>query len=321
VRTFVEALSKACSTLVGTLRHIPPLQDDAVRSGWQAATKQIPLAPLERVVLADEASRTLFEQYATHRKSPRRNEETGWVILGVREQTEAIVLATLPAGKMADAGAAHVTFNAEVQAVASRMVRQIDRRLTVVGVVHTHPGTLRHPSDGDYRGDSAWVGQLRGGEGIFGIGTAVEYTQAADIFGRQPRPSVQTLGCLSFSWYALKKGKRSYRPLPVGITLGPDLARPLHAVWGTLELHAVRMERLFRQQTGLRFEVIRASPGAALVLNVTLAEPGTSLKVIMEESKIRYLLERNGDILEPASPEPLVDRGIYQLLAQLAPGA
>src|SRR5690349_21325385 len=59
---------------------------------------------LQRVVLTDEVSRTLFEEYATHRDSSRGDEETGWVLLGVRETEEALVLATLPAGAGRSAG-------------------------------------------------------------------------------------------------------------------------------------------------------------------------------------------------------------------------
>src|SRR5262245_26679576 len=118
--------------------------------------------PLRRVVLTTEVARTLFNEYSAHRRSERGDEETGWVLLGWREEDEVIVWATLPAGADREAGEAHVRFNSIVQAVASRVVRQSDRKLAMLGVVHTHPGSLRHPSDGDYRGDIQWVGQLRG---------------------------------------------------------------------------------------------------------------------------------------------------------------
>src|SRR6516225_3310151 len=108
---------------------------------------------LQRVVLTDQVCRTIFEEYAAHRQSTRGEEETGWVLLGLREADEAVVLATLPAGAERSAGVAHVRFNASAQALASRIVRQWDRRLSILGVVHTHPGSLRHPSDGDFQGD------------------------------------------------------------------------------------------------------------------------------------------------------------------------
>src|SRR5436305_849688 len=131
-----------------------------------------PYERLQRVVLADGVGHTLFEEYAEHRRAARGDEETGWVLLGIREAHEAVVLATLPAGEMREASTTHVRFNSAGQALGSRIVRQADKRLTILGLVHTHPGSLRHPSDGDFRGDSRWVPKLRGGEGVFGIGTA-----------------------------------------------------------------------------------------------------------------------------------------------------
>ena len=144
----------------------------AVEAAEQVFSAKPAYLPLQRVLLTDGVARTLFEEYAEHQAGSRGEEETGWVLLGVREEQEAILLGTLPAGTERDAGVGHVQFNSAGQIIGSRIVRQADRRLTILGVVHTHPGSLRHPSDGDLRGDSAWVGQLRGREGIFGIGTA-----------------------------------------------------------------------------------------------------------------------------------------------------
>src|SRR5439155_16670861 len=103
----------------------------------------------------------------------------------LRLESEAVALATLPAGAGRSAGVAHVQFSSNGQALGSRIVRQADRRLVPLGVVHTHPGTLRHPSDGDYRGDSQWVGKLRGHEGIFGIGTADGNEAGGVLYGSQ----------------------------------------------------------------------------------------------------------------------------------------
>ena len=55
-------------------------------------------APLRRVLLSDGVAHTLFEEYAAHRAEARGDEETGWVLLGLRAADEAVVLATLPAG-------------------------------------------------------------------------------------------------------------------------------------------------------------------------------------------------------------------------------
>lgn len=274
--------------------------------------------PLQHVTLTDEVGRTLFEEYAAHRKGERGGEETGWILLGLREAEDAVALATLPAGAQCNAGVAHVHFNSSAQAVGSCMVRQLDRRLTILGVVHTHPGTLRHPSDGDFRGDSVWVSKLRGGEGVFGIGTVEAKHQGGALFARQPRPNMQTLGDMCFSWYALRKGDADYRPLPYRLTLGPDLARPLHSVWPTIEAYAEQLERLHQQQAGVTFEVIDGKRGPALSMNIPLSEPKESVRVLLEGKEVRYYLMRDGDLLEADSDRSRVDRGVYLLLAELA---
>jgi hypothetical protein len=273
---------------------------------------------LARVVLTDEVSRTLFEEYAGHSAGARGDEETGWVLLGLREVNEAIVLATLPAGADRNAGVAHVRFNCSGQALGSRIVRQQDRRLIMLGVVHTHPGSLRHPSDGDFQGDSQWVGRLRGAEGVFGIGTADGPTPDGTVVGHQPRPHMQCLGELCFSWYALGEGERRYRPLDVSLTLGPDLARPLHPVWGLIEAHAEQLDRLCRQQARVTFQVVSGLYGQALAVNLALAEPGTSLRLVVEQKEVRYYLVRGDDVLTVDPHEAQVDRGVYLLLAELA---
>ncbi len=273
---------------------------------------------LKRVLLTDEVARNLFQEYAAHREGPRGHEETGWLLLGHREADEAIVLATLPAGTQCSAGVAHVQFNTGAQALASRILRQNNRRLTLVGVVHTHPGSMRHPSDGDFQGDSQWVGQLRGEEGVFGIGTADGPQPGYAIYAQQPKPHVQCLGELRLSWYSLRKGDRRYRPLPYGMNLGLDLARPLRSVWPAIEAHAERLDRVFRQQAGATFEVVPADTGSALAMTLPLAEPDSLLRVLIKENEVRYYLIRNGDVLEADSREAQVDRAVYLLLAELA---
>jgi len=240
------------------------------------------------------------------------------VLLGLREAQEAVVLATLPAGTERDASVAHIRFNSDAQALASRIIRQTDRRLTMLGVVHTHPGSLRHPSDGDLRGDGQWVQQLRGKEGVFGIGTADSPTEAGSLFAYQPRPHVQCLGELRFSWYALRHGEPSYRPLPVELTIGPDLARSLHAIWPTLEAHAERIDRLYRQQTGMQFGVASDEWGPGLVLTLPLADGGDAIRVLVRPKEVRYYLVRDGEVLEVQHHDDYVDRGVYLLLAELA---
>src|SRR5262249_2914566 len=137
------------------------IADAALTGNWAPTTvpprQSTIYRPLERVVLTDGLNRTLFEEVAAHRKEEHRNRETGWMLFGHRTVNEAIVLATLPAGAHSDAGVAHVLFDRAAQAVAFPAIHEKDRRLTALGVVHTHPGSLRHPSDGDYQGDSEWV--------------------------------------------------------------------------------------------------------------------------------------------------------------------
>ncbi len=274
--------------------------------------------PLRRVLLTDGVGHTLFEEYGAHCAGRRGEEETGWVLLGVREADEAVVLATLPAGTQCDASAGHIQFNSSAQTLGSRIVRQVDRRLTILGVVHTHPGSLRHPSDADFRGDAVWVGQLRGREGIFGIGTADGIPSDGIAFVQQPKAHVQCLDKLRLSWYALREGDKNYRPLAVGLTLGPDLARALHGLWSTLEAHAGRLERLCRQQVGVSFEVVAGKRGPALAAKVPVAEPGNSIRVLLEDRDVQYYLLRNGEPLLADPRETRVDRAVYLLLAELA---
>jgi proteasome lid subunit RPN8/RPN11 len=278
-----------------------------------------PLAPLRRVVLADDASRALFAEYAAHRSSDRGGEETGWFLLGLRRADEAIVLATLPAGAAREAGEAHVKFNSAAQAFASRVVRQGHRQLTPLGVVHTHPGSLRHPSSGDYRGDVPWVANLRGTEGVFGIGTCDAAPPPEAGISWQPAPNVQCLGELCLSWYSLASADRNYRPLPVELSIGPDLAAPLRPVWEELEVHAERLDRLARQLRGVRFEVAPGHRKPALALTVPLPDDGRAVRVELEGKDVRYrLLTPDAGPLAADLREDRVDVGVFHVLSELA---
>jgi len=262
----------------------------------------------------EDVLRLLFEEYEEHRRTERGEEETGWILLGRRDVDQATVMATLPAGANRDAGEAHVQFDSTVQVVASRIVRQKDRRLVLLGIVHTHPGSLRHPSDGDYRGDIEWISQLRGEEGIFGIGTADGKFADGTAALRQPRPNLQALQQLSFAWYSLKRGDRNYVPIPIEVIAGPDLAAPLRSVWKAIESHAPRLERLARQQAKVQFDIV---DGALLEVIVPLAESSNAVRVLLSEKEVKYYLVRDG-VLAADLYEPCVDRGVYRLLAELA---
>jgi hypothetical protein len=317
----LQGLVTSASHLFDDLRR--SLLNPAVSTSSSPAHHAGPITPLQRILLTDGVGRTLFEGYARHREADRGDEETGWLLLGLRERSEAVALATLPAGMQSDAGVSHILFNSTAQAVGSRIVRQMDRRLVPLGVVHTHPGSLRHPSDGDLRGDREWVQRLRGREGVFAIGTADGSTRqgigtAGNLFASRPLPHVHCLGKLRFSWYALRQGESAYRPLPVDLTIGPDLARDLHPVWSILEAHADRIDRLMEQQANIRVEVATEQSGPALLLVVPLGGNDGSLRVLLGTSEVRYLLEREGEVVETSHHEDLVDRGVYLLLAQLA---
>jgi hypothetical protein len=183
--------------------------------------------------------------------------------------------------------------------------------MALLGVAHTHPGTLRHPSDGDYRGDIQWVGQLRGTEGVFVIGTASDH-EDGEI--EQPRPSVQRRGGLTLCWYSLREGAKRYQPLPVEIVDGPDLAGELRLAWPMIEENADRLERLARQQAKMGFEIVVPSGLAAIV---SLAD-GAAVRAVMTKDGVRYFVVRNGELLASELHELRVDRGVYQLFADLA---
>jgi proteasome lid subunit RPN8/RPN11 len=314
----LDALVKTAGRFWNDLNRAWSRQDIPIASRSSPPAVANGFRSLHRVLLTDEVARNLFQEYAAHRESPRGHEETGWLLLGYREAEEAIVLATLPAGTQCSAGVAHVQFNTSAQALASRILRQTDRRLTLLGLVHSHPGSLRHPSDGDLAGDSQWVRQLRGEQGVFGIGTADAPQPEFAVYAQQLKPHVQCLGELRLSWYSLRKGDRGYRSLAYGITLGPDLAWQLRSVWPALEAHADRLERLFLQQGGVRFQVVSADPGPALAVTLPLAEPENFLQVLVKENEVRYNLIRHGDFLQADPREVRVDRGVYLLLAELA---
>lgn len=289
------------------------------------------LRPLKRVVLADEVSRTLFREFAEHRSGKRGDEEIGWVLLGTRAESEALVLATLPAGASRDASRVHVQFNSSAQAVGGLICRQENRRLLTLGVVHTHPGSLRHPSSGDLRGDRVWVKSLRGGEGIFAIGTADAPASPQQGVAWQPADHVQCWGQLRLSWYSLQADDTRYRPLSISLTLGPDLAHHLRPVWSVIEDSAERLERLLMQQRGIRFGVIQGMEGSeasshrtahALCLRMPLHCPDQAnleLEIQLEPGQLpRYVLWQEDEPMLAGLSEPRVDRGVYQLLAELA---
>lgn len=264
---------------------------------------------LERVILTSGVVETLFADFARHRETARGEEEFGWALLGVRDEKEAMVLAALPAGAQRHASLTHIEFDVNVQAAATRILRQSDKRLAMLGVAHTHPGSLRHPSGGDYRGDIVFVTRLRGREGVFAIGTAdVRDSETADHPHRQVRPP------LGFSWYALAEGDAGYRKLSAQIVEGADLARAFAPLWPTFDLHAESLERLFQQLARWRVEVADDS----LTLSIPLPEENRRLRALIAGREIRYYVEGPGGVATVDPSARNLEHGIYAILAELA---
>jgi len=266
---------------------------------------------LEFITLADGVAQTLRDEYAEHRQTDRGHEEIGWILLGVREGNEAIALASLPAGTQRNAGAAHVWFNSEVQTLACRMLRQYDKRLIMIGVVHTHPGSMRYPSDGDLRGDRQWVAQLRGGEGAFAIGTA-------DARIGESAANLQVFPDTCFSWYALAASDKAYRPLPIRIMPGPDLAGPLRPHWTTIETYAEPLNRLHRQLASVHFGIMTEDGQNLVNVTISLAEKNQQVRLLLSETDVRYYWEKEGDMIAVDPLETNIERAVYLILAELA---
>jgi hypothetical protein len=123
---------------------------------------------------------------------------------------------------------------------------------------------------------------------------------------------------MMLSWYALRRGDATYRPLPVTLTLGPDLARPLHSVWHEIEEHALELDRLYRQQIGVTFDALQSAEKPGLSIRIPMVEPKGAIRVVIKDEICRYYVERDGDIFLADCAEERVDRGVYLLLAEMA---
>ena len=164
------------------------------------------------------------------------------------------------------------------------------------------------------------MGQLRGGEGIFGIGTADgKFAGHADEIW-SPRDNIQALGDLCLTWYSLRTEGRNYRSIPVQLVAGPDLAAPLRSVWSILEENGERLERLAQQVAKVSFEVIPDEQHSALAVNVALPGIERKLRAVLGKKEIHYFLVREGAVLAADLRDSYIDRGIYRLLADVAGG-
>ena len=102
------------------------------------------------------------------------------------------------------------------------------------------------------------------------------------------------------------------------MALGPDLAAPLRPVWAQVEEHAGRLDRLVRQQAGVRFAVAEGRKGPALAVGVPLAGDGEAVRILLEGKEVRFYLERDGELLAADLGDVRVDQGFYLLMAELA---
>ena len=232
-----------------------------------------------------------------------------------------MVLATLPAGANRERGR-------RSRAVQQQMLRPWPAASCGKGTSGSRcsawstriRAVLRHPSDGDFQGDSAWVGPSRGGEGIFGIGTA-EGLQANSVAGWPAAAAAcAKSGRVADSWYALDEGDRQYRPAAVQLTLGPDLALPLHEYLDDDRGFAEPLERLVPPAS--RHDVFRGGcrPAADRLWRSTIetGRTGTALRIVLEGKKAAYYWQRGHELLAVDPPaEPTGPRSVYLVLAEL----
>ena len=115
-----------------------------------------------------------------------------------------------------------------------------------------------------------------------------------------------------------QRSRRSGYDRAVELELGPDLARPLHRVWDTIETHAEQLDRLAIQQAGVVFDVVEGTRRPALSVTIPLAEPGHAIRVLLEGKQVHYYLARGDDLVVADAPTDRVDHGVYVLLAELA---
>ena len=88
-----------------------------------------------------------------------------------------------------------------------------------------------------------------------------------------------------------RRNDNNYRPLPIEISLGPDLATSLRTVWNELEDYAGSLDRLCRQFAQVKFEVVE---GPALACRIRLSEPQPSCACLDSREENPLLLRGCG---------------------------
>lgn len=271
-----------------------------------------PFAKARSFAVAEGVIRTLFDEFAAHRQTDRGNEEIGWLLLGKRTDTGIMILGTLPAGTHRDASVVHVRFDSEAQSLASRILRQTDQNIQIVGIVHTHPGSLRQPSEGDYHGDKQWVAGLRDGEGIFAIGTADAGTL------RSSAANTKIKDALCFSWYTLSTSDADYRPVAIETQSGPDVGMPVRPVWKSIETWAESVNRMCRLFAAIGVDIIKKDSECGLRVAISLPFRGQRLHLLLSPMGARYYWEDGTDWVAIDPNESCIEGAVYSILAELA---
>lgn len=276
-------------------------------------------SPIRFVRIASGVGQTLVNGYMEHLAGDRKNEEIGWLLLGFREKDKAIILAAIPSGESRDASSVHVKFNSQAQAIAGRILKKREKKLEVLGLFHTHPGKMRRPSSGDFRGDIEWVKSISGRQGIFGIGTVENATESYEKSHVANFVSSNAFDWnnLRFSWYSLLQGDTDYKNVKIRWTLGPDLADFLSGHWSILEKNAEAIERILSQQNGSTCDVISYQGEKAFCLLVPTTYPKGVIRAFILGENVKYFFENSEQQFAIDVEENNVDRGIYLVLAEL----
>jgi hypothetical protein len=103
----------------------------------------------------------------------------------------------------------------------------------------------------------------------------------------------------------------------VELTIGPDVAFGLRPVWAELENHAAQLDRLARQLSRVRFDVVDGKDKPALSMTIPLPEPDRAIRVLMEGKEVRYLLLGPEGAMIADFRDDRVDHGVFVMLAEL----
>jgi proteasome lid subunit RPN8/RPN11 len=187
---------------------------------------------LEKVILMKPIADLLFGEYGKHLQGPHAEKEMGWVLLGhtsiaqysnpdksTTQSWAAMVTDIISSSTTGhDSGVGHFVFDSDevLRQYSKLTLRKLG--LEVLGMVHTHPGGNRYPSDADLLQDLQWVPTLKAKKGIFGIGTEMKtWVPAGDY---QTRPYLAKSGMV-FTFFLLRMDSDRYEPIEVSVQEAP----------------------------------------------------------------------------------------------------